>query len=365
MTDYCDECFMTAPEHDDTCVYGERDRLKKRVAELETMKGIYPGCRELIDRAEAAEQRAKQAEQDLGRVREEQRADLAALNEARAESAEHFKVREATHMELMALRRTAALDKIHREAAEGRVDKLERERDEARGEAVQLMERYTKAMARVAELEALAWPGEHRFPDLSWKALHEETVTALRAAEKRVAELEALQRRVAARLEGPWTIIPSNSNGIAENLIVGPDGRWQCLVMNRDLSGFAECEEVTCIIASLPKMRREVEELEKSLADARESLRDETREATEWAKRATAAEQALDIAQKDKREADLQFRLIAKSRDNLLERFDMVVSALDKLLSKLDEHSEATPISFFAKDRESANDTLWRYGKDR
>lgn len=49
-----------------------------------------------------------------------------------------------------------------------KIARLERERDEA---------------------EALAWPGEHRFPDLSYKAMHEQLVSDLRRTERERDEL--------------------------------------------------------------------------------------------------------------------------------------------------------------------------------
>ena len=59
-----------------------------------------------------------------------------------------------------------------------------------RGVTALIQERDT-ARERVATLEKLAYLGDHHFPDATWKARCEETVTDLRAAEARVKELTA------------------------------------------------------------------------------------------------------------------------------------------------------------------------------
>jgi hypothetical protein len=60
-------------------------------------------------------------------------------------------------------------------------------------------DRAEKAEARVSELEKLAYLGEHHFPDLTYKARLEELVPQFRAAEARIAELEAMLRHTEER----------------------------------------------------------------------------------------------------------------------------------------------------------------------
>lgn len=57
-------------------------------------------------------------------------------------------------------------------------------------------ERAEAAERRIAELEKLAYLGDHHFPDLTYKARLEEAVQDLRSAELRIAELEETYDRV-------------------------------------------------------------------------------------------------------------------------------------------------------------------------
>lgn len=85
-----------------------------------------------------------------------------------------------------------------RDAALARAERAERERDEAK--ALPRYQEYLAALARAEAAEALAYIGDLRFPDLTWKTRCEELVPDLRAAQARA---EAAEARIAtARREG-------------------------------------------------------------------------------------------------------------------------------------------------------------------
>jgi len=88
----------------------------------------------------------------------------------------------------------ALLDRL--EAAEDDAERLHREKVDVYHESIREKHRAETAERELAEALKLAWPGEHRFPDQSYKAMFEDVVASLRQTDRELAEARAALARV-------------------------------------------------------------------------------------------------------------------------------------------------------------------------